>query len=177
MCHALYVASPLTLSEVRSMLAQGITADFLPPADAALLRPHFSTAATFARLRVGPCSCAFFLPVAEHPRAAESELRRTWSRLGLTRAGIISALEFHRRGTSAHGRPLAHWRQALAGFVAEHARNAGPTLYHRHVTTTGLAGRPPADHGPVILPVARVLADAAGWLEEDRLTVVVRVAA
>jgi len=177
MCHALYAASPLTLSEVRSLLPRGIAADLLPPADAAILRVHFSTAVTFARLLVGPCACAFFLDRGHNPRAAESELRRQWSRLGLTRAEILPALESHRRGAPVRGEPLAHWQHALAGFVAEHARNAGPTLFYRHVTTTGLAGRPPGEHGPVVLPVARVLADPAGWLEHDRLTIVVRVAA
>ena len=180
MCHALYIGSPLTLSEVRSMLPPGIAADLLPPADAAILRPHFSAAATFARLHVGTCSCAFFLAGgaagAGRSRSDESELRRQWARMGLSRTGMIAALESHRRGSAARTATTAEWQQALASFVGEHARNAGPTLYFRHLTTTGLAGRPPAGHGPVVLPLARVLADPAGWLDEDRLTIVARVA-
>jgi hypothetical protein len=173
MCHALYLASPLTLSEIRSMLPRGIAADLLPPADATLLRAQLSTATTAARLLIGPCSCDFLLP---RDRAGESELRREWARIGLSRDEVIKALERHRRGAAEGTASPAHWQQALAAFVAEHARNAGPTLYYRHVTTRGLAGRPPAREVPVVLPLARVLADPAGWLEPERLTVVVRMA-
>ncbi len=177
MCHFLYVASPLTLSEIRSMLPRGIAADLLAPAGAALLRPHLSTVITAARLLIGPCSCDFFLPRDRSARAGESELRREWSRLGLSRSEIIAALDVHRRGAPDRGEPVEHWQQALAEFVAEHARNAGPTLYYRHVSPGGLTARPPADQAPVVLPLARVRADPAGWLAPERLTVVVRTPA
>ena len=61
---------------------------------------------------------------------------------------------------------------ALAAFVAEHARNAGPTLYR-------LTFQPDADDGaaesdPLRRTVAEVRARPEQWLEEGRSTLVVR---
>ena len=61
------------------------------------------------------------------------------------------------------------WRAALAGFVAEHARNAGPTLYYlrfgwSRAKTGGSLGEVET------MSAAAVRAAADGWLEENRLT-------
>jgi hypothetical protein len=61
---------------------------------------------------------------------------------------------------------------ALAAFVAEHARNAGTTLY-----TLGFGDGPrpaPSDPRPVTRSAAQVRKQPAGWLEEDRPVLVVR---
>ena len=171
MCHFLCIASPLTLSEVRSMLPDGLAADLLPPAGARLLAPLLKPARTFARLLSGPCSCDFFLQRDPEHRREEAELRRHYRALGLSRERMIAALERHRRGEPT--RPPEEWMRLLAGFVAEHARNAGPTLYFRQMSPDGLpAVTPPA--GSIRLTVPEVLSHPAEWLREDRATIVVR---
>ena len=52
-CYHLRIASPLTLSEVRSMLPDGITADALPSTELTGFRVLLPTAQTAAHLRVG----------------------------------------------------------------------------------------------------------------------------
>jgi hypothetical protein len=170
-CHFLYVGSPLTLSEVRSMLPDGLAADLLHPAGARLLAPFLKPARTFARLLSGPCSCDLFLQRDPEHRREEAELRRHYRALGLSRDRMITALERHRRGEPT--RAPEEWMRLLAGFVAEHARNAGPTLYFRHVSPDGLAALPPPA-GSVRLTVPEVLANPVEWLREGRATIVVR---
>ena len=125
MCYRLWIASPLTLSEIRSMLPAGFAADVAPPEDQRTLRPSLPAAQTVATLRLGACACLLWFS-----RAGDDErhLRRRFGELGLSRNRIIAALEQHRRGPAPSGKPEA-FREALAAFVAEHARNAGPTLY------------------------------------------------
>ena len=174
MCHFLYIASPLTLSEVRSMLPDGLSADLLAPAEAGLLKPLHGRARTFARLLAGACSCDLFLQRDPAKRSEESELRRRFRELGLSRDRVIQVLERHRRGTSAPQPPEA-WARQLAAFVAEHARNAGPTLYFRHLSPDGITALPPpgrvARH-----TVADVLAAPGEWLPENQPPRVVRAA-
>lgn len=168
MCYELRIASPLTLSEIRSMLPDGISADSLPAGDLASLRARLPAAVTAARLRVGPCACDLVRPRRPDHRDDERDLRQRYARLGLSRDAIIRELEHHRRGAVTTA-PARGWQAALAGFVAEHARNAGPTLYH-------LSFRPGGDEGagtPVILKVAEVLA-AGEWLREGPPLMVVR---
>jgi hypothetical protein len=152
------------------MLPPGIAADALPPAELASLRSLLPAAQTAAHLRVGPCSCDLVRSRLPDPREDERGLRRRYSRLGLSRERIIRELEQHRRN-HAPAEPTSGWRAALAGFVAEHARNAGPTVYH-------LAFRPEASgtrDAPVLTrTVAAVRADPEGWLEEGPPIMVVR---
>jgi hypothetical protein len=167
-CYELRIASPLTLSEVRSMLPAGIAADSLPAGDLARLRAYLPAAVTAARLRVGPCACDLVRPRQADRRDDERDLRQRYAQLGLSRDAIIRELERHRHG-AVTAAPARGWRAALAGFVAEHARNAGPTLYH-------LIFRPGSDGSaetPVIVKVAKVLA-AEGWLREGPPLLVVR---
>ena len=166
MCYVLHVAGALTLSEIRSMLPPGLSADYLTRAEAAPLLQLHPDAVTVARLLRGACSCDLVLERDPVRHEEERLLRARYARLGLARERVIAALERHRRGAAARPRPRAHWTRALADFVAEHARNAGPTLYHlRFSPYLDLH-----DLGVVplrALPLARVRADPDGWLVED----------
>jgi hypothetical protein len=165
MCFFLYVASPLTLSEVRSMLPPGLTADLLPPAEQAVLRPHHPDAQTVARVLHGACSCDLVIP--RHPVVKEDEtrLRARYRDLGYSRVRVIHALDVHRRALEHRAQPAGHWPRAFATFVAEHARNAGPTLYYLHFSHDGLLGV--AGGPPRILLTADVRASPGTWLPED----------
>jgi hypothetical protein len=171
-CHFLYIASPLTLSEVRSMLPDGLTADLLAPTEARLLVPLHTSARTFARLVAGACSCDLFIQRDPEGRREEAELRKRFRSLGLSRDRTIAALERHRRGAKEPRSPEV-WRRTFAAFVAEHARNAGPTLYFRHVSPDGLGALPPP-RGTVRVTVPEVLAAPGEWLKENQATMVVR---
>ena len=152
------------------MLPAGIAADVLPAGDIARYRALTPTVQTVARLTVGRCSCDLIRPRQADPREDERDLRRRYTRLGLPRDRIIRELERHRRGPIPAA-PPAGWRVALAGFVAEHARNAGPTLYHLVFLPDG------DDPGTVETArhtVAEVRADPDGWLNEGRPLLVVR---
>lgn len=152
------------------MLPAGIAADVLPAAELAPLRALLPAAQTAAHLRVGPCSCDLVRPRHADSREDERDLRRRYSKLGLSRDRIIRQLEWHRRD-AAPAEPPGGWRGALAGFVAEHARNAGPTLYHL-VFQPG--DREPGTAQALTRTVAEVRADPGGWLEEGQPVLVVR---
>lgn len=170
MCHFLYVASPLTLSELRSMLPPGLVADLLPPGDAARLLQLHEDARTAVRILSGACSCDLFLQRDRERHREESELRGRYRALGLSRDAQIRALDRHRRSPGTRKSP-ARWGEEFAAFVAEHARNAGPTLYFREVSGEGLRG----PTGKALqLTVAQVRAAPGAWLVEGTPTVVVR---
>jgi hypothetical protein len=104
-------------------------------------------------------------------REDERHLRERYRSLGASRDRVIAALERHRHGASQRPR-TGTWPGALARFVAEHARNAGPTLYHLHFS-------PEAAHlaslGEVrALPLTEVLAAPEGWLVEGSPALVSR---
>ncbi len=169
MCYQLWIASPLSLTEVRSMLPPGFVADSVPAQEQARLRAKLAGAQAIARLLPGGCACALRLA-----RDGEDErhLRRRYAELGLSRERIIAALERHRRTAAPRGDPAA-WRVALAGFVAEHARNAGATLYY-----LGFGVEPSealkAAGAPVQVTAAQVRSGPDAWLEEGRLVEVTR---
>ena len=75
MCYFLYLASPLTLSEIRSMLPPGITADLLPPAEQQALRDLHPPARSAVRLLVGGCSCDLMVDRDQGSRESERHLR------------------------------------------------------------------------------------------------------
>jgi hypothetical protein len=157
MCYFLYIGSPLTLSEVRSMLPAGLTADLASTADQLALKTLLPSAQTVARILAGRCSCDLVRQRLPDPRDDERHLRERYRSLGVSRPDAVAALERHRR---AGGLPVPRegWGPALAGFIAEHARNAGPTLYYlqfsadpaplsalgtlRHVTVPLVTGLP-----------------------------------
>ena len=172
MCFFLYVASPLTLSEVRSMLPPGLTADLLSPAEQGALRALLPDAQTAARVLHGGCSCD--LVVQRHEVASEDEgrLRARYRAMGYSRERVIRALEVHRRALERRAQPVGHWPRAFAAFVAEHARNAGPTVYYLHFSHDGLlkiGGGPPRK-----VLTAEVRASPGTWLPEDVPVLVVR---
>lgn len=170
MCFFLYAASPLTLSEVRSMLPPGLTADLLPPAEQAVLRRLHPDAQVVVRILHGGCSCD--LVTQRHPQAREDEarLRARYRDLGYSRERVIQALETHRRALARRPQPAGHWPRAIAAFVAEHARNAGPTLYYLHFSHDGLLQAAPGEQAA--LRTAQVRAAPGTWLAEDIPTLV-----
>jgi hypothetical protein len=163
MCYFLYLASPLTLSEVRSMLPPGLTADLASLLDQQALKSIHPDAQTVARILAGRCSCDLIRSRLGGEREDERHLRERYRKAGVPRAQIIAALERHRRGADIR-QPSGGWPRALAGFVVEHARNAGPTLYQldfsvdaTHAIKTGKVRR---------VSVTEVLAEPEGWLLE-----------
>jgi len=171
MCYFLYLASPLTLSEVRSMLPPGLSADLAGSPDQQKLKALHPTAQTVAKILVGRCSCDLVRPRLADPREDERHLRERCRKLDVTRSLVIQVLERHRQGSppnpSAESRP-----EAMARFVAEHARNAGTCLYHLQFSPE--AG-PLSSLGEVRrITVAQVTADPHGWLLEAATTLVSR---
>lgn len=172
MCYFLRLASPLTLSEVRSMLPPGLAAEGGTTAELAWLRGLLPTAQTAARLVVGACSCDLVRPRDPVPREDERHLRERYFKLGLRRDDIVRELERHRRGGASP--PAIGWPRAVAAFVAEHARNAGPTLYELRFGSAGKVASPPDLTRTAQRSVAQVRAAPGGWLEEGRPTIVSR---
>ena len=171
MCYFLYIASPLTLSEIRSMLPPGLAADLVPAAERALLQDLHPSAKTVAHLLVGACSCDLVRPRRQDPIEDERELRRRYQREKLDRSDIIRRLERHRRGPLPRPRPVEGWSTILAGFVLEHARNAGPTLYLLDFAPSGQGGEA-QDRTPASCSAAEIRRAPDGWLTEGRPVIV-----
>lgn len=152
------------------MLPAGIAADVLPTAQLAALRAMLPAAQTAAHLRVGPCSCDLVRPRHVDSREDERHLRLRFSKLGLPRDRVIRELERHRRAATP-SEPPGGWQAGFARFVAEHARNAGSTLYHLAFQP---GGRDAAGTQALTRTVAEVLAHPDNWLEEGPPVVVVR---
>jgi hypothetical protein len=154
------------------MLPAGITADPLPSTELAGARMLLPSAQTVAHLRVGACSCDLIRPRLPNSRDDERHLRVRYKALGLPRERIVRELERHRRTSPGVLEPEGGWRAALAAFVAEHARNAGPTLFR-------LSFHPGPDHhatesAPVRRTVPEIRARPEHWLEEGQPTLVSR---
>jgi hypothetical protein len=171
MCYFLYIASPLTLTEVRSMLPAGTTAELASYADQQSLKSLHPGAQTVARILVGRCSCDLVRERLRDTREDERHLRRRYRALQLPRSDVIESLDRHRVGGRSSDASFYHRPETFAAFVAEHARNAGPTLYILHF------GSPDS---PILsqpepystLRVADVRQDPRGWLREGRPTLV-----
>jgi hypothetical protein len=156
-CYRLLLAGSLTLSEVRAMLPDGLTAHVLDPASGRLV--FGAPGGNVLELCRGRCACDFFLE-----RAAgrdETALRSRWATERTPRDARLAALAVHRAQPDA--RPLAHWSRALATFAREYARSGGPALYLR-TFGDGL------DDVRRLTPLARAAAelpdDAGQWLPE-----------
>ena len=173
MCFHLFLASPLTLSEVRSMLPPGMAADLLTATEQSELRQRHPQGRTGVRLLRGACSCD--LVVQRHPVTREDEalLRKRYRKLGLSRAATIRALENH-RSRQEHPASLGErepWPEQLSRFVAEHARNAGPSLYVLHFSHDGSLGE--LGDAPTRSRRAAEVRDHPGaWLVEEEPTIV-----
>lgn len=173
MCHFVYLASPLTLSEVRSMLSASLTADGLPQAEQqALLKLHYD-AQDAMRILHGGCSCDLIRDRQPDPGADEALHRQRYRQLGYDRTRMIRYLEHHRRRAGdRRPRPPGYWGEAFNAFVVEHARNAGPTLFYRHFSHDGLqqdAGLAAAMHS---ISVSDVRGPVSDWLPEQIPTMV-----
>ncbi|HSC59406.1 MAG TPA: hypothetical protein VLC11_07570 [Gemmatimonadales bacterium] len=178
MCYLLTVASPLTLSEVRSMLPAGMHADLQDAGLVRAWRTILPETQTVAALIHGGCSCDFVLPRPADAKADDAELRKRYRVAGASRAVTIHALERHARARALRKYAAGHWPVALNRFVAEHARNAGETGYLLEYETGAEAQersdaeRPlrPSATAPLRLSVPARTDHA--WLVSDRVIVV-----
>jgi hypothetical protein len=171
LCYFLYLASPLTLSEVRSMLPTPLRADLATFQPSQVLKSIDPTAQSVVRILAGQCSCDLIRPRLAGQREDERHLRERYRRLKVPRPVTIQALERHRRGPAPL--PTAEGTQrALAAFVAEHARNAGTSLYYLHFSAEQ---EPLSQVGPPRrTTVTRVAATPESWLIEGAPTFVSR---
>jgi hypothetical protein len=154
------------------MLPVGLVAQ---PADRAdhhrLLQLH-PAARTVVELIVGACSCDLVRHRHSDPRQDERHHRDRSRRAGGARGSLIAGLERHRRGAQIPA-PPGGWPPALAAFVAEHARNAGDTLYLLRFTL-------PEESPSLVRTAVRrmtateVVAQPDDWLAEDAAVIVGR---
>ena len=168
MCYALYLASPLTLSEIRSMLPTGFGADLVDPASQRLLRQRHLDAQTGAVLLRGRCSCAL-IEAGAADGVWEAELRKRYRAAKASRDSIIKALERHRAQTGLRPQAPGFGVQQFQEFVVEHAKNAHATMYYLRF---GVDPFHPlsAVPAPTIVEKAGALTD--GWLREGEPVVV-----
>jgi hypothetical protein len=163
MCYFLYLATPLTLSEVRSMLPARLRADLATSQASQVLKSIAPTAQTVVRILAGHCSCDLVRARLPAQREDERHLRERYRRLKVPRSVMIGALERHRRGQNVL--PAAESTPgALAGFVGEHARNAGTSLYYLQFSAEG--GPIPAMPTLRCTTVPQVVATPDSWLVE-----------
>jgi len=162
-CYFLYIASPLTLSEVRSMVPEGITVDLADPTEQGTLKALHRGIQTVAKLLIGRCSCDFVRQRSSTRQEDERHIRERYRRAGVSRAEVIAGLERHRAGESILPPPEG-WPRALVDFVLEHARNAGPTVYLLtfRSPSSGLQFRPPVRR----LHADQITPDLNQWLLE-----------
>lgn len=172
MCYFVDIATPLTLSEVRSMLPVGLSAQPVSAVETAALRRLLPNALTVATLLAGACSCDLVRARHADPREDERHLRTRYFAMKLARDRIIVELERHRRRPAAAATP--DWGMtALRAFAGEHARNAGPTMYRLWF---GPAGGAPSLSGArrVTRTVAEMRSRPSGWLEENATVLLIR---
>jgi hypothetical protein len=153
------------------MLPHGVTADLADFMDHQALKSLHPDAQTVARLLIGRCSCDFVRPRAADTREDERHLRERYRQLSATRPSVITGLERHRRRPGPRHIDK-DWAVPLAEFVAEHARNAGPTLYYLDFSLEPAALEPSDQVRRVT--VGQALADPKGWLVEGSPTLVTR---
>jgi len=166
-CHFVYLATPLTVSEVRSMLPAGLRADTLSTAEQRPFKRRHLDAYVAVRIFRGACSCDLVRQRDPDRRADEADHRIRYRKMGCPRDQVIQALELHRRALAERPRPGQHWMTAFADFVAEHARNAGPTLYYRHFSPEPTPPDQLPDTAPATMTAAEVRASPGTWLPED----------
>ena len=153
------------------MLPAGMVADLVPASARAAFQNLHPAARTVARLLVGACSCDLVRLRANNLREDERHLRERYRTSGIPRDQIIVALERHRRGAGSLPPPEG-WPRALAGFVSEHSRNAGPTLYHLEFSADPTRLIKPGEIHQV--KTAQVLDHPEQWLREGPTALVAR---
>jgi hypothetical protein len=126
------------------MLPPGLTVDPVFFSHQQALKSIHPVAATVARILAGRCSCDLVRPRLPEPKEDERHLRERYRRLNMPRTEVIAALERHRGGPGIR-LTRAEWPAELARFVAEHARNAGPTLYYLHFSSDRSPLRVPSE--------------------------------
>jgi hypothetical protein len=171
MCYFLHLATPLTLSEVRSMLPPGITAESAAT-ETRQLKQLFPAGSTIIRLLVGRCSCDFVRPRLPDAREDERHLRQRFRQAGRPRSQTITALERHRRAPRPHLDSPGDWDQKLADFVAEHARNAGPSVYLLTFDSADAGESDVRLDGSIVRSANDARLKPGGWLMEGKLIVV-----
>jgi hypothetical protein len=154
------------------MLPQGLTADLASFSYRTALQRLHPAAKTVAQLLVGACSCDLVRPRLDDPIEDERELRSRYQRKKLSRNDIIKELEWHRRGPTPRPKTSSGWANALAGFVVEHARNAGPTLYLLDFGSHQPDPKPLNALASVACSVQEVRLRTTPWLLEGRPVVV-----
>jgi hypothetical protein len=153
------------------MLPHGVVADLTDFTDQQALKSLYPDAQTVARLLIGRCSCDFVRPRVSDTREDERHLRERYRRVSAARPLVISGLERHRRRPGVRYAEK-DWGAALVKFVAEHARNAGPTLYYLDFALEA-APLEPANKVRR-LTVGEAVADPNRWLVEGSPTLVSR---
>ena len=169
MCYFLYLATPLTVSEVRSMLPSGLRADPVSKVEQGMLLQYHPDAQTVVQIVRGACSCDLVRARLPVTREDEAHLRSRYRQLGLPRDQVIVALENHRRAVEQRQRPDGYWPNAINGFALEHARNAGPSLFFLGFSHRGSLEIPRSEQ-VITVPASAVTSSPAGWLIENRLT-------
>jgi hypothetical protein len=154
------------------MLPPGLTADLASSSYRSRLLGLHPPARTVAQLLVGACSCDLVRPRLEVPLEDERELRTRYQREKLPRSDIIRELERHRRGPLPRPRAAKGWANALADFVVEHARNAGPTLYLLDFAPHERDAPRVWPTAPLACSVTQVRSEPARWLVEGRPVIV-----
>ena len=157
------------------MLPTGLVAHLADRADHHQIRALHPDAQTVVSLVVGACSCDLVRSRLADPREDERHHRDRHRKAGGQRDSVIAAIERHRRGAAVRP-PPGGWPRALAAFVAEHARNAGETLY---LLRFGITGEAPQVAAPALLfprrvRASEVLARPESWLEERAPVIVGR---
>jgi len=165
-CLQLYLASPLTLSEVRAMLPEGVVADLVSPAVQRQWTERFPSARIVVTLRQGRCACGLAGQRHQDVKEEERRLRDRYRKAGVARSHVIAALERHRRAPP-HRPELDRSVHALAAFVAEHARNAGPALYYLDFSAESERMSPWSGSDAESLTAAQVRANPDTWLREQ----------
>jgi hypothetical protein len=172
-CYRLFLASPLTLSEMRAMLPDGVAAHLVSPPWRDPLLDLCPAARDAVSLSYGGCACDLAGRRLSDPEEDERRLRARYRALGAERALTIQALEIHRRRPRGRGAPPPPSAESMAWFVGEHARNAGPALYYLSFIVEPdrplLAG---LETSPVRVRMADVRAAPDAWLADDTPTLV-----
>lgn len=154
------------------MLPDGMSADLVGFSEQQAFLDHHPEAQTVIRIMRGACSCDLVVERDPDPRKDEAHLRPRYRSRSISRDFTIRALDRHRRGHQRRRRPLAHWTVSLAGFVAEHARNAGPSLYYLQFSAGEILNSP-APGAKISQRTAREVRDNPGqWLPEGELVLV-----
>ena len=154
------------------MLPAGLVAQLADRADHHRLLQLHPSARTVVELIVGACSCDLVRHRDSDPRQDERHHRDRSRRAGGARGSLIAGLERHRRGAQVPA-PPGGWPPALAAFVAEHARNAGDTLYLLRFT---LPEESPSLVRTAVrrMTAAEVVAQPDDWLAEHVAVIVGR---